>query len=193
MHNRSFEWNVLWNLPLVCRHGKLIRNGDCFGGDGQFRRPQEVWAKVSHRAARGKGILHFIWLAGKTGAFKIQYWQTGRGGVKFIPSFYGWFHLQIPVFEVSPSRDDVGNDKTGQHYKRGLFLSYVPPWCKVSSGSQFEYAWCLVRSRYPADIRKGIILLEDLFKNREETNKRDYLYYLSIGNNHKQINKRDYL
>ena len=53
---------------------------------------------------------------------------------------------------------------------------------KVSSGSQFEYAWCLVRSRYPADIRKGIILLEDLFKNREETNKRDYLYYLSIGN-----------
>jgi len=53
---------------------------------------------------------------------------------------------------------------------------------KVSSGSQFEYAWCLVRSRYPADIRKGIILLEDLVKNREETNKRDYLYYLSIGN-----------
>merc|ERR1712086_34320 len=27
---------------------------------------------------------------------------------------------------------------------------------KVSSSSQFEYAWCLVRSRYPADIRKGI-------------------------------------
>ena len=52
----------------------------------------------------------------------------------------------------------------------------------MSSGSQFEYAWCLVRSRYPADIRKGIILLEDLLKNREETNKRDYLYYLSIGN-----------
>ena len=39
-----------------------------------------------------------------------------------------------------------------------------------------------MRSRYPADIRKGIILLEDLLKNREETNKRDYLYYLSIGN-----------
>ena len=58
-----------------------------------------------------------------------------------------------------------------------FLLSY-----KVSSGSQFEYAWCLVRSRYPADIRKGIILLEDLLKNREETNKRDYLYYLSIGN-----------
>ena len=53
---------------------------------------------------------------------------------------------------------------------------------KVSSTSQFEYSWCLVRSRYPADIRKGIILLEDLFQNPDETNKRDYLYYLAIGN-----------
>jgi len=53
---------------------------------------------------------------------------------------------------------------------------------KVSSESQFEYAWCLVRSRYPADIRKGIILLEDLFQNRDNSNKRDYLYYLAIGN-----------
>ena len=35
---------------------------------------------------------------------------------------------------------------------------------QVSATSQFEYAWCLVRSRYPADIRKGIILLEDLFQ-----------------------------
>ena len=34
----------------------------------------------------------------------------------------------------------------------------------VSSGAQFEYAWCLVRSKYPADIRKGILLLEDLYK-----------------------------
>merc|ERR1711971_1121710 len=53
---------------------------------------------------------------------------------------------------------------------------------KVSATSQFEYSWCLVRSRYPADIRKGIILLEDLFQNRDEANKRDYLYYLAIGN-----------
>merc|ERR1711971_669885 len=53
---------------------------------------------------------------------------------------------------------------------------------KVSATSQFEYSWCLVRSRYPSDIRKGIILLEDLFQNRDETNKRDYLYYLAIGN-----------
>ena len=78
---------------------------------------------------------------------------------------------------------------------------------QVSSEAQFEYAWCLVRSKYPADIRKGIILLEDLFQvafprcdnilmllgardephqiffqNRDNSNKRDYLYYLAIGN-----------
>ena len=35
---------------------------------------------------------------------------------------------------------------------------------KVAAGTQFEYAWCLVRSKYPADIRKGIALLEDLFQ-----------------------------
>ena len=52
----------------------------------------------------------------------------------------------------------------------------------VATGTQFDYAWCLVRSKYPADIRKGILLLEDLFKNRDDAGKRDYLYYLAIGN-----------
>ena len=34
---------------------------------------------------------------------------------------------------------------------------------QVSSGTQFDYAWCLVRSKNPSDIRKGILLLEDLW------------------------------
>lgn len=50
----------------------------------------------------------------------------------------------------------------------------------VSPKVQFEYAWCLVRSKYPADIHKGIILLEELYKSNEE-GRRDYLYYLAIG------------
>ena len=33
---------------------------------------------------------------------------------------------------------------------------------QVSSNAQFDYAWCLVRSKYPSDIRKGLLLLEDL-------------------------------
>ncbi|CAK9803954.1 Mitochondrial fission 1 protein [Anthophora quadrimaculata] len=52
----------------------------------------------------------------------------------------------------------------------------------VTQKAQFEYAWCLVRSKYPADIGKGIILLEDLFRKHNNSEKRDCLYYLAIGN-----------
>jgi len=52
----------------------------------------------------------------------------------------------------------------------------------VSSKTQFEYACFLVRSRYPADIQRGIFLLEDLYKNQNETGKRDYVFYLAVGN-----------
>ena len=34
---------------------------------------------------------------------------------------------------------------------------------QVSASAQFDYSWCLVRSKYPSDIRKGILLLEDLY------------------------------
>ncbi|CAG9784148.1 unnamed protein product [Diatraea saccharalis] len=52
---------------------------------------------------------------------------------------------------------------------------------KVTHKAQFEYAWCLVRSKYPTDIRKGILLLKELF-NSHTDGKRDYLFYLAIGN-----------
>ncbi|XP_076235931.1 mitochondrial fission 1 protein [Calliopsis andreniformis] len=52
----------------------------------------------------------------------------------------------------------------------------------VTPKAQFEYAWCLVRSKYPADIQKGIHLFEDLYSNHTESEKRDCLYYLAIGN-----------
>lgn len=46
--------------------------------------------------------------------------------------------------------------------------------------SQFEYAWCLVRSNYTNDMKSGITLLEDLCKKHPE-GKRDYIYYLAIA------------
>lgn len=54
----------------------------------------------------------------------------------------------------------------------------------VSQETKFHYAWCLVRSNYPADIRKGLILLEQLIKHEanDEDSKRNYLYYLALGN-----------
>lgn len=51
----------------------------------------------------------------------------------------------------------------------------------VSTKAQFEYAWCLVRSQYSSDMRKGVVLLEDLC-NRHAQGNRDYIYYLAIGN-----------
>lgn len=82
---------------------------------------------------------------------------------------------------------------------------------KVAPQTQFEYAWCLVRSDFPSDIKKvqfvgvwlciaiwkvgieiliaknvgfhrqGILLLEELMQTHSEGN-RDYIYYLAIGN-----------
>lgn len=47
--------------------------------------------------------------------------------------------------------------------------------------TKFDYAWCLIRSRYPADIRKGVAFMEDLFKSGDEVARRDYVYYLAFG------------
>ncbi|XP_018428021.1 PREDICTED: mitochondrial fission 1 protein [Nanorana parkeri] len=57
---------------------------------------------------------------------------------------------------------------------------------EVSSGSlskstQFEYAWCLIRSKYSADIQKGAGLLEDLLPKGGKDEQRDYLFYLSVA------------
>lgn len=70
------------------------------------------------------------------------------------------------------SSDDL--KKFEKIYHEQLYENNVTP------NAQFEYAWCLVRSKYPADIKKGIILLEELYKSHEE-GQRDYLYYLAIG------------
>lgn len=52
----------------------------------------------------------------------------------------------------------------------------------VNPKTKLEYAWCLVRSKYAVDIKKGVYLLEDLLKNGEIDAKRDYLFFLAIGN-----------
>jgi len=35
---------------------------------------------------------------------------------------------------------------------------------QVSEKAQFEYAWCLIRSKYLDDMRKGVALLEGVDK-----------------------------
>lgn len=50
----------------------------------------------------------------------------------------------------------------------------------VTAKTQFEYAWCLVRSKYGADINSGIKIFEDLARENPDE-KRDYIYYLTIA------------
>jgi fission 1 protein len=50
----------------------------------------------------------------------------------------------------------------------------------VSAKTQFEYAWCLIRSKYGADINNGIKIFEGLCKDNPD-DKRDYIYYLAIA------------
>jgi len=49
----------------------------------------------------------------------------------------------------------------------------------LSDTTTFEYSWCLIRSQYKADIRKGVALLEGLCSSK--TDQRDYLFFIAIG------------
>uniref|UniRef100_A0A1A8HCZ8 Mitochondrial fission 1 protein n=1 Tax=Nothobranchius korthausae TaxID=1143690 RepID=A0A1A8HCZ8_9TELE len=52
----------------------------------------------------------------------------------------------------------------------------------VSKETKFEYAWCLIRSKYSEDIRKGIVLLEELVHKSSKDDSRDFLFYLAVAN-----------
>ncbi|XP_013885056.1 mitochondrial fission 1 protein [Austrofundulus limnaeus] len=52
----------------------------------------------------------------------------------------------------------------------------------VSKETKFEYAWCLIRSKYSEDIKKGIVLLEELVHKSSKDDSRDFLFYLSVAN-----------
>ncbi|KAG5852057.1 mitochondrial fission 1 protein [Anguilla rostrata] len=52
----------------------------------------------------------------------------------------------------------------------------------VSKETKFEYAWCLIRSKYSEDIKKGIVMLEELVQKSSKDDQRDFLFYLSVAN-----------
>ncbi|GAB1605296.1 mitochondrial fission 1 protein-like [Argonauta hians] len=52
----------------------------------------------------------------------------------------------------------------------------------IHESTYFDYALCLIRSRYSNDIRKGIVFLLDILKKtNDDQSRRDYLYYLAVG------------
>uniref|UniRef100_A0A3Q3WH49 Mitochondrial fission 1 protein n=1 Tax=Mola mola TaxID=94237 RepID=A0A3Q3WH49_MOLML len=52
----------------------------------------------------------------------------------------------------------------------------------VSKDTKFEYGWCLIRSKYTEDIKKGIVLLEELVQRSSKDDSRDFLFYLAVAN-----------
>ncbi|CAF3242785.1 unnamed protein product [Rotaria sp. Silwood2] len=54
---------------------------------------------------------------------------------------------------------------------------------QVTNQNKFSFAYCLVRSKVKADIRYGLQLLKELYDStRQDEDKRDYLFYLALGN-----------
>ena len=52
---------------------------------------------------------------------------------------------------------------------------------QVSGRAKFNYAWCLIRSRYTNDLRRGVYLLEELLNESNLQVQRDCLFYLGVG------------
>lgn len=50
---------------------------------------------------------------------------------------------------------------------------------KVSSETQFSYAWCLIKGNDKTDILKGVLLLQGLCQSG--TDQRDYLFFIAQG------------
>lgn len=73
--------------------------------------------------------------------------------------------------QVTPEDLEKFEQIYNQHSVRG----------EVPKQVQFEYSWCLVRSGASSDVRKGVVLLEDLYRKGTEEEKRDYIYYLALG------------
>jgi len=60
----------------------------------------------------------------------------------------------------------------------------------LTNRTRFEYSWALIRSKFRADIKRGILLLEDLCSTGDEEARRDYLFYLAIANTKLGENQR---
>ncbi|UJR22045.1 hypothetical protein I4U23_025113 [Adineta vaga] len=54
---------------------------------------------------------------------------------------------------------------------------------QVTDQNKFSFAYCLVRSKVKTDVRYGLQLLKELYDStRKDEDKRDYVFYLALGN-----------
>lgn len=123
---------------------------------------------------------------GSAGGFRVPWWsQTIRA--RLLRGATEWPSQQSDKIRVSAQCDS-------------LLLRFADAICLCYC---HRYAWSLIRSKYRADVKRGIILLEDLCSSGDEDGKvtdmlksyrqfllmdislaarRDYLFYLSIAN-----------
>lgn len=47
--------------------------------------------------------------------------------------------------------------------------------------ARFQYALALLKSAHKNDITKGVTMLEDLYYSGDQSQRRDYLYFIAIG------------
>uniref|UniRef100_A0A452U751 Mitochondrial fission 1 protein n=1 Tax=Ursus maritimus TaxID=29073 RepID=A0A452U751_URSMA len=87
---------------------------------------------------------------------------------------------QLPGKRLSVQDLRVPGDEVGKKFEKKFQSEKAAG--SVSKSTQFEYAWCLVRSKYNDDIRKGIALLEELLPKGSKEEQRDYVFYLAVGN-----------
>ena len=88
--------------------------------------------------------------------------------------------FQVQTFHFLSVRHDFLFRFSFQKFERSYHDSLTKG--TVTHTVQFEYAWCLIRSKFGTDVKRGIYLLEDLSKSGNESGRRDCIYYLAIGN-----------
>ena len=90
----------------------------------------------------------------------------------------------LPPCNPSPRR---ACPRPGQVFEQKYYEELRTGKGAVSEATQFQYACCLVRSGYAADVRKGVQMLSSLLQTPSEAgggqtaSQRDYLYFLAVG------------
>lgn len=50
----------------------------------------------------------------------------------------------------------------------------------ITATAQFEYGWCLIRSKYRDDVRNGVEIFQTICYS-SSVDQRDYLFFIAIG------------
>ena len=79
-------------------------------------------------------------------------------------------NIEIIIKDTITEEDLLGFEQT---YNTAVKENAVTPEVR------FEYGWCLIRSNYKDDVRKGVALLEGLCETNMD--QRDFLFFISIG------------